>query len=171
MKIGEKIHQLRKLAGMTQEQLAEKLHVSRQTLSKWEAGTTLPDLESVVNISLIFQLTLDDLLLEKEEQKNEQQERITLEDLTKMNLHNRKMMLFLISGLICLMTSILIIAFVAALRSTNLNIEYMLYRYIAVGEYANAPVDYLKLILPAIPTGIIGILLCLCFFLGTYKKQ
>lgn len=81
------------------------------------------------------------------------------------------MMLFLISGLICLMTSILIIAFVAALRSTTLSIEYMLYRYIAVGEYANAPVDYLKLILPAILIGLIGILLCLRFLLEPHKKQ
>ncbi len=93
------------------------------------------------------------------------------QSLTKMNLHNRKMMLFLISGLICLMTSILIIAFVAALRSTTLSIEYMLYRYIAAGEYANAPVDYLKLILPAILIGLIGILLCLRFLLEPHKKQ
>lgn len=38
MQIGNKINQLRKLSGMTQEQLAEKLNVSRQTVSKWESG-------------------------------------------------------------------------------------------------------------------------------------
>lgn len=39
MELSKKIYQLRKLAGMTQEQLAEKLNISRQTLSKWENGT------------------------------------------------------------------------------------------------------------------------------------
>ena len=37
MKLGEKIYQLRKMSGMTQEQFAEKLNVSRQTISKWES--------------------------------------------------------------------------------------------------------------------------------------
>ncbi len=40
MEIGNRLNQLRKLSGMTQEQLAEKLHVSRQTISKWEAGVS-----------------------------------------------------------------------------------------------------------------------------------
>ena len=42
MQIGNKINQLRKLSGMTQEQLAEKLNVSRQTISKWESGSSSP---------------------------------------------------------------------------------------------------------------------------------
>ena len=45
MKLGEKIYQLRKMSGMTQEQFAEKLNVSRQTISKWESGSTSPDVE------------------------------------------------------------------------------------------------------------------------------
>lgn len=54
MNIGNKVHQLRKISGMTQEQLSEKLNVSRQTISKWESGNTSPDLESIVKISKIF---------------------------------------------------------------------------------------------------------------------
>ena len=64
MEIGNKINQLRKLSGMTQEQLAEKLNVSRQTISKWESDSTSPDLESIVKISRIFHVSLDDLLKE-----------------------------------------------------------------------------------------------------------
>ena len=89
MIIGNKINQLRKLSGMTQEQLAEKLNISRQTLSKWEAGITMPDLESVLTISRMFQVPLDDLLLEEETPMEKQTEKITLEDLVKINLHNR----------------------------------------------------------------------------------
>ena len=55
MEVGKKIYQLRKLSGMTQEQLAEKLNISRQTLSKWENGTSMPDVESVVGRSMLFQ--------------------------------------------------------------------------------------------------------------------
>jgi transcriptional regulator with XRE-family HTH domain len=54
MKIGNKLNQLRKLSGMTQEQLAEKINVSRQTISKWESDNTSPDLESIVKIISIY---------------------------------------------------------------------------------------------------------------------
>ena len=65
MELGRKIYQLRKLSGMTQEQLAEKLNISRQTLSKWENETGVPDVESVVKISTLFHVSLEELLLEK----------------------------------------------------------------------------------------------------------
>ncbi len=92
MDLGNKICELRKLSGITQEQLAEKLSISRQTLSKWEKGNSLPDIESIVNISKLFQISLQELLLEKEEQQMEQQQntQITLEDLSRINAHNRK---------------------------------------------------------------------------------
>ena len=61
MHIGTRIRELRKMAGMTQAQLAEKLCVSRQTVSKWEAENSLPDLMSCQRLCGIFQLTLDEL--------------------------------------------------------------------------------------------------------------
>lgn len=164
MDIGMKINQLRKLSGMTQEQLAEKLNVSRQTISKWETGTTSPDLESVVRISKIFQVSLNELLLDGEPAAPG--EKLTLEDLVKMNLYNRRMTLLLISGLIFLMVSVMTAVFVTAIRSTTVSTQYMLYRYIAVGEYAYAPVDYGKLFLPSISAGIVGAVLCLCYAVG-----
>lgn len=166
MDIGNKINQLRKVAGMTQEQLAEKLHVSRQTISKWEAGTTLPDLQSVVKLSKLFQVQLNELLSEGEADMTENEEKITLEDLMKINLHNRKMTLLLVSSLIFLMVSILAAVIVIALSFTSSSIEYMLYRYIAVGEYAHAPVNYGLLLCPSAITGVIGIILCVCYVIG-----
>lgn len=164
MGIGMKINQLRKLSGMTQEQLAEKLSVSRQTISKWETGTTSPDLESVVRISKIFQVSLNELLLDGEPAAPG--EKLTLEDLVKMNLYNRRMTLLLISGLIFLMVSVMTAVFVTAIRSTTVSTQYMLYRYIVVGEYAYSPVDYGKFFLPSIGAGIVGIILCLCYAIG-----
>ena len=52
---------LRKLNNMTQEELAEKINVSRQSIAKWESGETVPDLEKCKLLSEIFGVSLDDL--------------------------------------------------------------------------------------------------------------
>lgn len=62
MKIEEKLFQLRKEKGLSQEQLAEKLNVSRQTISKWETGETLPDIENLRNLALILEFSIDNML-------------------------------------------------------------------------------------------------------------
>ena len=62
MTIAEKIKQLRKDNSMTQEDLAEKLNVSRQTISKWETSVTIPDADNIVAISKLFDITTDELL-------------------------------------------------------------------------------------------------------------
>lgn len=61
MNINEKILLLRKKEGLSQEGLAEKLNVTRQTVSKWELGQTTPDIQQAKNISKIFKISLDDL--------------------------------------------------------------------------------------------------------------
>lgn len=171
MEIGNKVQQLRKLSGMTQEQLAEKINVSRQTISKWESGGTSPDLKSIVKISKLFQVSLDDLLTEEDTSAaNKNNEQITLEDLMKINLHNRKMTLLLISGLIFIMASILNFAYVIALQSTTASTQYMLYRYIVMGQYESAPINYMKLMLPSIIAGLIGLALCVSYIIKSRKK-
>ncbi len=164
MEIGNKIHQLRKISGMTQEQLAEKLNVSRQTISKWESGGTMPDLESMVKIGRMFQISLDELLLKGEEDVRDK-EKITLEDLMEINLHNRKMTLLLTAGLIFIMVSVMIFAYVTALSAATYSTQYMLYRYIVTGKYANAPISYTQSLIPAIVAGMMGILLCICYLI------
>ena len=52
---------LRKMHHMTQEALAEQLGITRQTLSKWETGESLPDIEKCMQLAQIFETTLDDL--------------------------------------------------------------------------------------------------------------
>lgn len=52
---------LRKIHNMTQEELAEKINVSRQSIAKWESGDTVPDLEKCKSLSDIFGVSLDDL--------------------------------------------------------------------------------------------------------------
>ena len=67
MNIGERIYTLRKKAGLSQEQLAEILDTTRQAVSKWEAGKSLPDLEAVIKLGAHFQVSMDHLLLGKAE--------------------------------------------------------------------------------------------------------
>ncbi|MBR1939167.1 helix-turn-helix transcriptional regulator [Candidatus Saccharibacteria bacterium] len=62
MEIGKKIMQLRKKNGLSQEGLAEKVGVARQTISKWELGETSPDLKQSKELSKIFHVSLDELV-------------------------------------------------------------------------------------------------------------
>ncbi len=62
MEIGNKLYELRKNANLSQEQLAEKLNITRQTISNWELGQTVPDIMQAKEISKIFKITLDELI-------------------------------------------------------------------------------------------------------------
>ena len=62
MEFNEKLQKLRKQKGLTQEELAELLYVSRTAISKWESGRGYPSIESLKQISKIFSMTIDELL-------------------------------------------------------------------------------------------------------------
>ena len=62
MEFHERLYEVRKNAGMTQSDLADKLGVSRQAVSRWEMGTAKPELENLVSISEIFGVSTDFLL-------------------------------------------------------------------------------------------------------------
>lgn len=67
MKLNEKIKELRKKKGLTQEQLASELNVSRQAITKWESGEGSPDIENLKNIALFFHVSVDYLIGNKTE--------------------------------------------------------------------------------------------------------
>ena len=69
MKIGEKIAHLRTMAGISQEQFAERIDVSRQSVSKWEMDQALPQIDKVLQICEIFDVSTDELLRDKIELK------------------------------------------------------------------------------------------------------
>ncbi|MCI8561685.1 MAG: helix-turn-helix transcriptional regulator [Dorea sp.] len=62
MEFAEKLTALRKGRELTQEKLAEQLNVSRQSVSKWESGQVVPDVEKIIELSRVFDVTLDYLL-------------------------------------------------------------------------------------------------------------
>ena len=62
MSISERIQSLRKQSGDSQEQLADKLDVSRQAISKWESGQGSPDLNNIIKISEVYSVSTDYIL-------------------------------------------------------------------------------------------------------------
>lgn len=69
MTVGERIQMHRKQSGMSQEELGQKLHVSRQTISLWEKDQTVPTLDNLVRLREVFNITVDDILGFEEKQR------------------------------------------------------------------------------------------------------
>ena len=65
MEFHNKLYNLRKKKGLSQEELANRLNVSRQTISKWEVGDSTPDMEKLIAISDLFEISLDELVMDK----------------------------------------------------------------------------------------------------------
>lgn len=81
MEFNNKLYELRKQKGLSQEELANRLNVSRQTVSKWEVGESTPDMEKLVAISELFDISLDELVLDKAVKKDEASEQKVKSDL------------------------------------------------------------------------------------------
>lgn len=71
MTFAEKLKTIRKQAGMSQEQLAEKLGVSRQAVTKWETGAGIPDIDNIVSVSALFSISIDELLSNEKGEKEQ----------------------------------------------------------------------------------------------------
>ena len=71
MKLSEKIVKLRKINGWSQEDLAERINVSRQAISRWEGGTAQPDATNILQLSKLFGVTTDYLLNDEYESDND----------------------------------------------------------------------------------------------------
>lgn len=73
LEIKDKLLELRKVNRLSQEALANKLGISRQAISKWESGSSFPDLENLVELSRLYEVSLDYLMKasDLEEKENE----------------------------------------------------------------------------------------------------
>ena len=65
MEFGNRLYELRKQKGLSQEELANRLDVTRQTVSKWELGDSTPDMDKLVALGELFEISLDELVLGK----------------------------------------------------------------------------------------------------------
>ena len=94
MEIGKKLKNARVQSGMTQENVAEKINVSRQTISNWENEKSYPDIISVIELSNLYSISLD-VLLKGDEKMMEH-----LEESTNVVKSNQKMIWAIIVNII-----------------------------------------------------------------------
>jgi len=168
MTTGDKIYKLRKEKGLSQEQLAEALDISRQTLSKWELNAVLPDTENIIKLSSYFGVTTDYLL---KEDKGEQPQQIdpVMNVTKKSSLSKRALALIDEKGYLG--------AYIMALYCLLglLSAGFILYAYLSV-MISLAPLkNWLKvppsLLLPGVAAiAMIVVLVKACFYLFLGRK-
>ena len=129
MKLSEKITTLRKQKGWSQEELAQQLHVTRQSVSKWEGAQSIPDIEKIVQMSRLFDVTTDYLLkdeidstestIQKSQEKNVKVHELSLQDAKQyVTLRMEAAPRIAIATFLCIISPILLIGF-SALSETS----------------------------------------------------
>ena len=101
MKFEEKLMTLRKEKGWSQEDLSNQIGVSRQTISKWESSQTTPELNKLIELSKIFEISIDELVDNLPDEENAEVEKVY----TKVNFKPS----YIFMGIICLLIFIVLI--------------------------------------------------------------
>ena len=101
MKIGVKLKEARLQAGLTQENVAEEIQVTRQTISNWETEKSFPDIVSVIKLSTLYNISLDKLL------KGDEEMREHLEKSTNIVKSNQKLIIAIIANVMMIIAFIL----------------------------------------------------------------
>ncbi len=91
MNLGEKLYELRKEKNLSQEEVADKLNVTRQTVSKWETNQSTPDFDKIVPLCELFEISTEELLTgKKQEEKEQKAEKEIIEEKTLTKEEVRK---------------------------------------------------------------------------------
>lgn len=131
---------LRKDKGLSQEELSIKLHVVRQTISKWESGLSVPDAEMLITISEIFETPVNEIIGESIEQKEKKDLKVISEKLEVINeqlsMHQKqkrkRIVNFLIIADVCL---ILLFILLALLGSPYLSWDFTNPEWAVLGTF------------------------------------
>ena len=118
MSLGERLYELRKKKGLSQEEVAEKLNVTRQSVSKWETDESKPDFDKIVPICELYEISTNELLSGTKEEKEEQEVEV-------INKDNKKKRALIISIAVFLYFLALIWIIVSEV-SFNLNEGFMI---------------------------------------------
>ncbi len=172
MTLGERIIQLRKATGLSQEQLAEIVGVSRQAISKWETDQSIPELEKVLLLSKTFSISTDELLGNVAPIKTEISSP-QLADIVKYNVKKRQ---FTVGWITSVIGFVLLIAEYFSLRIIQYNAMKLELEHAAGTGFFSDPMEY-ALIEPmptifilTIAVIVIGIGLTILSFIRLTKK-
>ena len=153
-KIGEFIKYLRKEKGDTQDELAEKFYVSRRTVSRWETGASLPDIDVLIELADYFNVDLREILNGEKKDKKDMNEEIKetvigVDNYTKIKFKRTRIttVVLLIIGLLSLVSYVVIF-------SLDLNSNHIL--------------DFVQGMLIGIATG--AIIIAILYITGIYDK-
>lgn len=117
MSLGEKLLKLRKKKGLSQEEVADILHVTRQTVSKWETDQSMPDFDKVVPICNLYEISTEELFHGEISTPREVEE-VSIENTSTYQNYNRKKALFTtVAVMLYILSVVVIIFFSTVLRS------------------------------------------------------
>ncbi len=89
MNLGEKLYELRKEKNLSQEEVADKLNVTRQTVSKWETNQSTPDFDKIVPLCELFEISTEELLTGKKQEQKEEKTVVEEKPLTKEEVRRK----------------------------------------------------------------------------------
>lgn len=132
MEIGQKLKTARQKAGLTQEVVADKIQVSRQTISNWENEKSYPDIASVIHLSNLYNISLDELL------KGDKEMLEHLEESTDVVNSNKKLITAIMVNIVLLLVLTLVYSmmpentlfFVVAFALATMGVSALLYQII-----------------------------------------
>ena len=142
MTLGETIRDLRKQNNMSQEQLAEKLDVSRQSISLWEKDSTQPTIDNIITLSDIFGVTVDELLKSNEPLEKEEPSKANEEPAASDNSGNKKRFIIAALDVVVLAVGIYITWFFRNGSSDFLNVLDLHFNGSAVSFIESLPVVF-----------------------------
>ena len=172
MELPEKILQFRKALGLSQEQLAEQVGVSRQSISKWETGQSAPELDKLVGLSRIFGISTDELLGNVPQKQVDSSPMNSVNDYVRANLLRRFFTLGWITALVGILA--LVLEWISLYYIRNATVALEISRgagyYDNVMRYAQIPpMSYVITI--TIVLILAGLFLAAFSFLKTYCKR
>ncbi len=139
MSLGERLYELRKKKGLSQEEVAEKLNVTRQSVSKWETDESKPDFDKIVPICELYEISTNELLNGTKEEKEEKEVEV-------INNDNKKKRAIIISIAVFLYFSALIWIVVSEV-AFNLNEGFMVGGFFLICAIATCLLIYQGIVL------------------------
>ena len=117
MSLGEKLLNFRKKKGLSQEEVADILHVTRQTISKWETDQSMPDFDKVVPICNLYEITTDELFYNEVSIAKEEEEVNIVNGFDYQNYNHKKAFYTTVAVMLYILSIVVIIFFSTVLRS------------------------------------------------------